>query len=257
MPTTARELGLTVSRYYDERYHIRLATQAAMRYLVNNYKRLRNWTLTAASYNCGLGCINNSITKSGRNNFYYLKLNKETTDYIYRIAAVKIMFEKYIFGKNIDLKKLETESNYYAQIKKQLNSQQNPNKEKQQTEISIEIIDTLFTKKTIEPAQILEVGTIDLKTLVNNNLEEDLKLKVVKSDDKEIIEGSFLKFVSKYEKESHRVYLTMSGIEINPTYIDRIIKVYDKDGNEGLSIVDYGNELPQNYKLQAKILEYK
>jgi len=65
------------------------------------YRVFNNWTMSAASYNMGRGGLTAQVKRQQCNNFYDLFLNEETTRYIYRIAAVKLILsdpEKYGFS---------------------------------------------------------------------------------------------------------------------------------------------------------------
>jgi hypothetical protein len=93
MPGTAAELGLTVGDGYDERNHLLKATQAACVLLRKLYTQLNSWTLAAAAYNAGPGNISRNIKKQGSKDYYQLMLNNETAQYIYKIIAVKQLFE--------------------------------------------------------------------------------------------------------------------------------------------------------------------
>lgn len=106
MPATAAELGLVVSDGYDERNHLLKSTQAACVLLRKLYGQLQSWTLAAAAYNAGAGNISRNIRKQGSKDYYQLMLNNETAQYIYKIIAVKQLFESpelYLpgFGYNV------------------------------------------------------------------------------------------------------------------------------------------------------------
>jgi membrane-bound lytic murein transglycosylase D len=53
MPETAKEYGLVVNEYVDERYNFEKSTIAAAKYLEYLYSIFNDWTLVAASYNRG------------------------------------------------------------------------------------------------------------------------------------------------------------------------------------------------------------
>lgn len=106
MPATATTLGLDVSESNDERNELLKSTHAACKYLVQLYNQLHSWTLAAAAYNCGPGNISRNIRKQGSSDYYQLMLNSETAQYIYKIIAIKQLFEYpelYIpeFGYNV------------------------------------------------------------------------------------------------------------------------------------------------------------
>ncbi|HLW20462.1 MAG TPA: lytic transglycosylase domain-containing protein [Cyclobacteriaceae bacterium] len=93
MEGTAKERGLEVNKEVDERYHFIKATQAACKYLQNAYARFGNWTSVAASYNMGIAGLTRSKNSQKMTDFYSLLLNEETSRYIFRILAVKEIFE--------------------------------------------------------------------------------------------------------------------------------------------------------------------
>ncbi|MEJ2594091.1 MAG: lytic transglycosylase domain-containing protein [bacterium] len=93
MKGTAKEYDLEVTNEVDERYHVIKSTHAACRYLLDSYEKYRNWTLVAASYNAGRNGINKQLERQKANSYYDLLLGEETSRYIYRILAVKLIFE--------------------------------------------------------------------------------------------------------------------------------------------------------------------
>jgi membrane-bound lytic murein transglycosylase D len=106
MPTTAAAMGLEVRYDNDERNHLLKSTHAACRYLRQLYSQLHSWTLAAAAYNAGAGNISRNVKKQGSSDYYQLALNNETAQYIYKIIAIKQLFESpeiYIpgFGYNV------------------------------------------------------------------------------------------------------------------------------------------------------------
>lgn len=98
MPPVAREYGLTVTDEIDERNDIHKSTLAACKHLANYYLTIRkkynisSWVLTAAAYNVGIGRIFKAVDKQG-NDYFSMKLNPETAVYVYKIIAVKELFE--------------------------------------------------------------------------------------------------------------------------------------------------------------------
>src|SRR6218665_682560 len=105
MPETARGLGLTVNDAIDERLDISKATEAACKLLKSYYSSIGVWALTLAGYNFGIGNISKAMKKQG-SNYFSRQLNPETAIYVYKIIAVKELFEYpelYIkdFGYNV------------------------------------------------------------------------------------------------------------------------------------------------------------
>ena len=93
MPTTGKEYGLEVNSHVDERYHVEKATYAACKYLKDAYNKFGDWVSVAASYNAGQGRISQQQDKQYTDETLDLYLVEETARYIYRIFAVKMLFE--------------------------------------------------------------------------------------------------------------------------------------------------------------------
>jgi len=93
MEKTGREYGLEVNEHIDERYNEEKSTQAACQYFLDSYELYQNWTLVAAAYNAGKRRITQSLEKQKVDNYYELYLNTETSRYVYRILAMKIIYE--------------------------------------------------------------------------------------------------------------------------------------------------------------------
>lgn len=93
MPQTAREYGLEVNGDVDERLHLIKSTESAAAYLKYAYEVFGNWTLAAASYNAGMQRIQSEMNKQKAKSYYDLFLNEETSRYMHRILATKLIFE--------------------------------------------------------------------------------------------------------------------------------------------------------------------
>jgi len=92
MPSTAKSLGLVVDSERDDRKHLVKSTHAAAKYLVSLHKQLGSWTLVAAAYNAGPQHIQDRMQRQNKNDYFKLKLNAETTKYMYKLIAVKEWF---------------------------------------------------------------------------------------------------------------------------------------------------------------------
>jgi membrane-bound lytic murein transglycosylase D len=98
MPATARSWGLEVSSLKDERNDPVKATQAACKELASLYRQIKakynvySWALTAASYNYGIGNMFTNINRQGKD-YFSMSLNPETAVYVYKIIAIKELFE--------------------------------------------------------------------------------------------------------------------------------------------------------------------
>lgn len=100
MEGTARSHGMTVNEFVDERRNVIISTYAACKYLRTAHIKFNSWISAAASYNMGMGGLNENMTYQGQNNYFDLFLNEETSRYIFRIVVIKELMknpEKYGF----------------------------------------------------------------------------------------------------------------------------------------------------------------
>lgn len=89
MKGTAKENGLVVNSYVDERRDPSLATDAAIKYMKKLYKRFGDWSLVIAAYNCGPGRVSKAIRQANSTSYWDLEryLPKETRNYIPKFIA--------------------------------------------------------------------------------------------------------------------------------------------------------------------------
>lgn len=93
IPSTAKHYGLEVNEFVDERYNTEKATVAACRYLKDAYKKYGNWESVAASYNGGMARISKELAAQGATTAYDLYLVDETSRYMFRLLAMKLIME--------------------------------------------------------------------------------------------------------------------------------------------------------------------
>jgi len=93
MPATARAFSLKVTPAVDDRLDVEKATIAACKYLRVLYKDFGNWTLVAAAYNSGGGSLRKAIRNQHQEDYYRLRLNKETANYVYKLISTKEVIE--------------------------------------------------------------------------------------------------------------------------------------------------------------------
>jgi hypothetical protein len=92
MPETAREFGLTVDSTADDRKNLVKSTHAACKYLLRLHRQLGSWTLVAAAYNAGPGRISRHVVQQGNEDYFALRMNQETSQYVFRLVAAKEWF---------------------------------------------------------------------------------------------------------------------------------------------------------------------
>jgi membrane-bound lytic murein transglycosylase D len=90
-----RQYGLDQTAYTDDRLDPEKATRSAARHLRDLYQKFGDWYLAIAAYNCGDGCVDKAIQRTGYADFWDLRarnaIPKETTNYVPIIVAMTIM----------------------------------------------------------------------------------------------------------------------------------------------------------------------
>ncbi|MEJ5993064.1 lytic transglycosylase domain-containing protein [Pedobacter sp. Du54] len=93
MPGTARMYGLKVNSRVDERKNLRKSTIAACKYMKELHSIFNSWTLVAAAYNVGDVHMKRQINKQNQDNYFKMKLNRETGGYVYKLISMKEILE--------------------------------------------------------------------------------------------------------------------------------------------------------------------
>lgn len=93
LESAAKENGLEINAEVDERYHIEKSTETACRILKSAYQKFGSWSLVAASYNGGRAGLDQKIAVQKAKNYYDLLFVEETTRYVFRILALKLVME--------------------------------------------------------------------------------------------------------------------------------------------------------------------
>ena len=107
MPGTAKQIGLEVNDFVDERYNLEKSTEAACRYLKSAYDKYGSWATVAASYNAGMGRISNELDKQQELNSFDLWLNDETSRYVFRVMVMnEILYNTYSYSFDVKKKQL-------------------------------------------------------------------------------------------------------------------------------------------------------
>ncbi|MBX9784558.1 MAG: lytic transglycosylase domain-containing protein [Chitinophagaceae bacterium] len=95
MPGTARDYGLMVNTWMDERTDYFRSTHAAAKYLSSLYDDLDDWLLVIAAYNGGPGRVYSAIKKSGSRDFWKLQyyLPEESRTHVKKFIATHYIME--------------------------------------------------------------------------------------------------------------------------------------------------------------------
>jgi membrane-bound lytic murein transglycosylase D len=90
-----RQYSLFQTAHADDRLDPEKATRSAARHLRDLYTRFGDWYLAIAGYNCGDGCIEKAVQRTGYADFWTLRqrnaIPRETTNYVPIILAMTIM----------------------------------------------------------------------------------------------------------------------------------------------------------------------
>jgi membrane-bound lytic murein transglycosylase D len=98
MYTTAKGYGLVMDTYVDERKDPVKASYAAAHYFLDAYKRIGDWLLTIAAFNCGTGAVTRAIQRSGGvADFWKVRpfLPRETQNYVPAFIATVYAMSNY------------------------------------------------------------------------------------------------------------------------------------------------------------------
>ncbi len=101
MPETAKQYGLVIDDYVDERYNFEKSTDAAIKYLKVIYSHFWNRTLVLASYNRWENAIKQALKDQWVESYYDLYLNEETSRYVFKVLAVKYIIKNYFEHKKV------------------------------------------------------------------------------------------------------------------------------------------------------------
>ncbi len=91
MRATGKEQGLHIDWYLDERMDPEKSTEAACKYIKWLYSYFKDWKLTLAAYNSGIGNVNRAVRRAGyKKDFWkvYRYLPRETRSYVPQFAAI-------------------------------------------------------------------------------------------------------------------------------------------------------------------------
>jgi membrane-bound lytic murein transglycosylase D len=105
-----RQYGLNQTAYTDDRLDPEKATRSAARHLRDLYQKFGDWYLAIAGYNCGDGCVEKAVQRTGYADFWALRarnaIPKETTNYVPIIVAMTIMHKN---AKDYGLEEIEVD----------------------------------------------------------------------------------------------------------------------------------------------------
>jgi membrane-bound lytic murein transglycosylase D len=97
MAPTARELGLQIDQFVDERRDPHRASDAAATYLRQLYKHFNDWELAVAAYNSGSGRVSRAVKRGRSTNYWAIRqyLPRETANYVPAYIAACYLMEHF------------------------------------------------------------------------------------------------------------------------------------------------------------------
>jgi len=95
MPGVAKEYGLNVGGYWDQRTDYFKCTHVAARIMKKLYAEFDDWLLVVAAYNCGNGCVRSAIRRAKSKDFWQMQyfLPEETRNHVKKFIATHLIFE--------------------------------------------------------------------------------------------------------------------------------------------------------------------
>jgi membrane-bound lytic murein transglycosylase D len=94
---TAKSLGLKVNKKVDQRMDVARSTDAALKYLKQNHKILKDWELTVMAYNMGENKVLKAIKKTGTRDAWKLvrKGHERDKGYLAKVVAAAILINEH------------------------------------------------------------------------------------------------------------------------------------------------------------------
>ncbi len=117
--TTARQYGLRIDEWVDERRDPVKSTRAAARYLKDLHDYYGRWYLAAAAYNAGPRNVDNALRQSGARDFWSIKakaqLSEETRNFVPKFVAIALIamdpkkygFDEVLYATPLDYEEVE------------------------------------------------------------------------------------------------------------------------------------------------------
>jgi hypothetical protein len=258
MPATARDYGLRVDDVIDEREDIEKSTVAACRLIRDYYKyifrthKFYSWALTAAAYNFGNGNISKAIRAQG-SNYYTMSLNPETAQYVYKIIAVKELFENpELYMKNFGYNIFNP-----VEVKERFEKEETQPKEEIKEEEEEVIVDEVFealeitAQKEEEPVTIAQPDISFLKAVIVGNYLpfKDGSIVEIKILENLIADGSYRRKESLIRGKGYliddRIYVDLG--------FEHVVQLYDAKLVKGIPV----NELKNKGNVLLRVESYE
>ena len=221
---TAKQYGLHIDSFVDERMDPVKSADAAARYLRDAYDIFGDWNLAIASYNCGAGNVNRAIRRSGGSRAFWdiwPFLPRETRGYGPAFVGALYTMKYY---KEHGLRPAPTEMPVHA--------------------------DTFKINKMLHLKQVSELTGAPLEQL--KNLNPQYKHEIIPGNEREYILRIPYNYTNAFIDHEDSLYRHKADIYFNPATIKKI-----KDGGDGERIVykvksgDYLGRIATKYRVSV------
>ena len=224
MYSTAKQYGLHVDSFVDERMDPVKSAEAAAQYLQDSYEIFGDWNLAIASYNCGIGNVNKAIRRAGgKRDFWSIwpYLPRETRGYVPAfVGALYTM--KYYKEHGI---KPEAVGMPVA-------------------------VDTFYINKQLHLKQVSELTGAPLEEL--KDLNPQYKHEIIPGHEREYILRLPYNYTNQFIEFGDSLYKHKADVYFNPATIKKI-----KDGGDGELIIykvksgDYLGKIAGQYRVSV------
>ena len=224
MYSTAKQYGLHIDSFVDERMDPVKSAEAAAQYLQDSYEIFGDWNLAIASYNCGIGNVNKAIRRAGgKRDFWSIWpfLPRETRGYVPAfVGALYTM--KYYKEHGI---KPEAVGMPVA-------------------------VDTFYINKQLHLKQVSELTGAPLEEL--KDLNPQYKHEIVPGHEREYILRLPYNYTNQFIEFGDSLYKHKADVYFNPATIKKI-----KDGGDGELIIykvksgDYLGKIAGQYRVSV------
>ena len=220
MYNTAKQYGLHVDSFVDERMDPVKSAEAAAQFLQDAYEIFGDWNLAIASYNCGAGNVNKAIRRAGSRDFWSIWpfLPRETRGYV--PAFVGALYTL----------------NYYKEhgIKPE--------------NVGMPVaVDTFCINKQLHLKQVSELTGAPLDEL--KNLNPQYRHEIIPGNEREYILRLPYTYTNSFIEQEDTLYKHKADVYFNPATIKKI-----KDGGDGEMIIykvksgDYLGKIAEKYR---------
>ena len=221
---TAKQYGLHIDSFVDERMDPVKSAEAAVQYLQDAYEIFGDWNLAIASYNCGAGNVNKAIRRAGGSRDFWSiwpYLPRETRGYVPAfVGALYTM--KYYKEHGI---KPEAVGMPVA-------------------------VDTFYINKQLHLKQVSELTGAPLEEL--KGLNPQYKHEIVPGHEREYILRLPYNYTNQFIEFEDSLYKHKADVYFNPATIKKI-----KDGGDGELIIykvksgDYLGKIAGQYRVSV------